>query len=1225
MKRLLLALLFVIFMTNEVMADTISQDFGSSKYEDITIYLPSGGSVCHTFLIDGVFGNSFNSFRTDWYSTQDIQGTVGFIESDSSNAGNVYYDPSIQRTYSSSGTYYARGEVMTRDYVWQDFWWKETHQWRIVVVVDTTGPNSPGTPDLDSSDDTGKSNTDNITKNKSNLTFSWSASSGDAGIGLKGYQWKLGSGSWTDNGTSLSKSINVSSDGDYTFYVRAIDDYDNPSTVNSLPFSVDSTRPNMPSLSLTEPPYETTDTIPYFNWSGSDNSGGSGIWRYHLLIEYAASGLNQIDELPENSYYQTPSSQALSAGGQGYDWEVWAIDVAGNESSGSGEDRFYINDTVGSVCVTIEPASAVSAGACWKLTQSGYDSGWKTSSTTLSDVPTGNYTITFSEPSGWGSPSGVPPSAINVSVGEGANVSRTGIYKRITSAYWWDPIEVDEGTIATMCAEVEGYDVGTEFTFELFEEDGILGRDPVSPSMTGSVYESGGKYYVKAEWPTVWQADQLDDPEFEFDISNGDTKKTSRNKLVVRKVAQITEFVVPTGSYAPGTEQEIKVTIKNTGTSARKFWVGLSLAGPQTEIDNWPAGWLDIAPQQVPLAGEPNLACDGTATVTFRFTLNEWLPDGQYTAYVAVWNGFDSDARQFPQDPQPDEETYSVNGLMLPPKFAGENKQTFYIDSSLISDDRYNIMGNDPGGLLKEIPIKHRNANLYNLPINLSSTLQDAYDQALSPSNQNILVLFHGWNGFDTVSDAYNQGAWANIKENLLSKLPNNWRLVPYHWEKDADTGGFIPRRDATRPQAITSKSVQTLSTSDRETQSVSLITIGYLAYVAIETTEHLVTANTTVCAYRSYMHGLALGKRLCTDIGKTNIKKVHLMSSSAGAWAAYAALRYLHQNAPGVELQVTYLDPFIPGNIIGSIDCFGGISAGLKFNKNILASTPNYALVNTPGTFKTDCYWSLNDLETYWSAKVVGAFQDWLGDAVLPPQLNTIVNLISGDLSDSTVVDWTWDGVPDTLVYNTDDTGNALYISHSGPIRFYADSVLDLDESPFSGKAWQKSLAANADSDSDGMLDTWERTHFGDLSHNGTADSDSDCLNDLQEYQNDTDPNDSDSDDDGITDGWEVTYGLNPLFDDANNDPDGDGYTNIEEYEAGTNPKSPASHPGLGDVNGDRKITVLDAILALQITCGMDTSGTGLSSNADVNGDGKIGIEEVIYILQKVAGLRSD
>ena len=115
-------------------------------------------------------------------------------------------------------------------------------------------------------------------------------------------------------------------------------------------------------------------------------------------------------------------------------------------------------------------------------------------------------------------------------------------------------------------------------------------------------------------------------------------------------------------------------------------------------------------------------------------------------------------------------------------------------------------------------------------------------------------------------------------------------------------------------------------------------------------------------------------------------------------------------------------------------------------------------------------------------------------------------------------------------------------------------------------------------DTDSDGMPNVWEMNNFGDQSHNGSGDSDSDGLNDLEEYQNNTDPTASDTDNDGLNDGeeinnystnpcsgdtdsdglpdgWEVLYGLNPLVNDAGMDPDGDGYTNLEEYQKGKNP----------------------------------------------------------------------
>ena len=46
------------------------------------------------------------------------------------------------------------------------------------------------------------------------------------------------------------------------------------------------------------------------------------------------------------------------------------------------------------------------------------------------------------------------------------------------------------------------------------------------------------------------------------------------------------------------------------------------------------------------------------------------------------------------------------------------------------------------------------------------------------------------------------------------------------------------------------------------------------------------------------------------------------------------------------------------------------------------------------------------------------------------------------------------------------------------------------------------------------------------------------------------------DSDGDGMPDAWETAHGLNPLLADASGNPDGDGLTNLEEYNADSDPQ---------------------------------------------------------------------
>ena len=80
------------------------------------------------------------------------------------------------------------------------------------------------------------------------------------------------------------------------------------------------------------------------------------------------------------------------------------------------------------------------------------------------------------------------------------------------------------------------------------------------------------------------------------------------------------------------------------------------------------------------------------------------------------------------------------------------------------------------------------------------------------------------------------------------------------------------------------------------------------------------------------------------------------------------------------------------------------------------------------------------------------------------------------------------------------------------------------------------------------------------DSDGDGVPDDQDDFPYDADEYL-DTDGDgegnnaDTDDDNDGMPDDWELTYGLNPLEDDAGSDPDGDDVSNINEFNLGTAP----------------------------------------------------------------------
>ena len=98
--------------------------------------------------------------------------------------------------------------------------------------------------------------------------------------------------------------------------------------------------------------------------------------------------------------------------------------------------------------------------------------------------------------------------------------------------------------------------------------------------------------------------------------------------------------------------------------------------------------------------------------------------------------------------------------------------------------------------------------------------------------------------------------------------------------------------------------------------------------------------------------------------------------------------------------------------------------------------------------------------------------------------------------------------------------------------------------------------IRAYTDTDADGMADAWETDHFTNTSRDGAGDFDGDGVTDLDEFNAGSDPTQSDGDGDGMPDAWEIEYGTNPGADDAHLDPDGDGVTNFAEYLAGTDPR---------------------------------------------------------------------
>lgn len=94
-------------------------------------------------------------------------------------------------------------------------------------------------------------------------------------------------------------------------------------------------------------------------------------------------------------------------------------------------------------------------------------------------------------------------------------------------------------------------------------------------------------------------------------------------------------------------------------------------------------------------------------------------------------------------------------------------------------------------------------------------------------------------------------------------------------------------------------------------------------------------------------------------------------------------------------------------------------------------------------------------------------------------------------------------------------------------------------------------------DSDSDTLPDPWEIQYGLDpLDPNDAfTDNDSDSVSNKDEYIYNCNPNEPDSDFDGMPDLWEIENNLDPTTDDSLEDPDGDSFSNLKEFEDGTDP----------------------------------------------------------------------
>jgi len=148
----------------------------------------------------------------------------------------------------------------------------ESSIYQDAITLDTTAPGAPGTPDLAAADDTGVSDTDNITKNATGLTFSGTSVEAGATVvlysnlsGQLGSTTADGSGSWSIDAT-LSENV-------HNVYAKVTDTAGNTSGASgNLQVTVDLTAPSGVPQILT--PFQGANTgvdrTPTFRWQSQE-------------------------------------------------------------------------------------------------------------------------------------------------------------------------------------------------------------------------------------------------------------------------------------------------------------------------------------------------------------------------------------------------------------------------------------------------------------------------------------------------------------------------------------------------------------------------------------------------------------------------------------------------------------------------------------------------------------------------------------------------------------------------------------------------------------------------------------------------------------------------------------------------------------------------------------------------------------------------------------------
>jgi fibronectin type 3 domain-containing protein len=244
--------------------------------------------------------------------------------------------------------------------------WSNTAAATTPAVPDTTAPSAP--------------NASATTPNSNTVIVSWSVSTDTGGSGLAGYKvWKCTGSSCptyallttTAAATTTYTDTAVSGMTTYHYYVTAFDTAGNESTNGTVAniTTLDTLAPTAPSALTVNSATSTGVTL---SWSGSTDSGGSGLSAYRIE-RCAGSSCSNYSLLASVS--GSPYTDSSVSGSTAYSYRVNAIDGSSNQSGYSNSVAVSTPDTIAPLPPTITSVTAVNSNRVDIAWSAGSDSG----------------------------------------------------------------------------------------------------------------------------------------------------------------------------------------------------------------------------------------------------------------------------------------------------------------------------------------------------------------------------------------------------------------------------------------------------------------------------------------------------------------------------------------------------------------------------------------------------------------------------------------------------------------------------------------------------------------------------------------------------------------------------------------------------------------------------------------------------------------------------------